>query len=71
MSKFVRGPARRPFIGIDRHGGRGKPTQSIEFRGVADNGWDIYEVRFANGVARYSIALSGSGTITGAHMTLR
>jgi hypothetical protein len=39
--------------------------------GVGNMGWNIYEVRFANGaVGTYRIGLSADGTIVGAMMTL-
>lgn len=45
--------------------------QSVEFKGVGNMGWDIYEVKFANGaVGTYRIGLSADGMIMGAMMSL-
>jgi len=43
--------------------------QSIEFKGVGKQGWDVYEVRRENGVAQWRIAFA-DGVITGAMGTL-
>jgi hypothetical protein len=42
--------------------------KSAEFKGVGNQGWDIYDLTFENGRAVYRIALSGDGIITGAMM---
>lgn len=39
--------------------------QSISFRGVSPGGFDIYEVRFANGLAIWRIRLAPDGKIAG------
>jgi hypothetical protein len=39
--------------------------QSISFRGVSPGGWDVYEVRFANGISLWRIALARDGKIAG------
>jgi hypothetical protein len=39
--------------------------QSISFRGVSPGGWDVYEVRFANGISIWRIALARDGKIAG------
>lgn len=41
------------------------PLQSIAFRGVGFQGWDIYEAKFANGIAICRILLTPHGKITG------
>jgi len=46
------------------------PVKSIEFKGVGNRGWDIYDVRFENGTAQYRIILSDDGTVIGAMMTM-
>jgi bla regulator protein BlaR1 len=43
--------------------------KSVEFKGVGNSGWDIYDVTFEHGRAQYRIALSSDGIITGALMT--
>jgi len=45
-------------------------VKSIEFKGVGNQGWDIYDVRFENGNAQYRIILSDDGTVIGALMTM-
>jgi len=42
--------------------------KSVEFKGVGNQGWDIYDLTFENGRAVYRIALSSDGIITGAMM---
>jgi bla regulator protein blaR1 len=44
--------------------------KSIEFKGIGNMGWDIYDVRFENAAVQYRINLSDDGTITGALMTM-
>ena len=44
-------------------------VQSVQFRGVGNMGWDIYEVQHEHGVVQYRIALASNGIITGALMT--
>jgi Domain of unknown function (DUF3471) len=39
--------------------------QSISFRGVGNAGWDVYEVRFANGLSTWRIDLAADGKIGG------
>jgi beta-lactamase regulating signal transducer with metallopeptidase domain len=39
--------------------------QSISFRGVGSSGWDVYEVRFANGISIWRIFLAPDGKIAG------
>ena len=45
-------------------------VQAVEFRGVGNMGWDIYDVRFEHGMAQYRILLSKEGIITGALMQM-
>ena len=40
--------------------------QSIEFRGVGNGGWDIYQVRHEKGTTQWRIALAADGKISGA-----
>lgn len=44
--------------------------KSVEFRGVGNMGWDIYDVKFEHGNAQYRIVLSSDGIITGALMNM-
>lgn len=41
------------------------PLQSISFRGVGLQGWDIYEAKFANGISISRIAMRTDGKISG------
>jgi beta-lactamase regulating signal transducer with metallopeptidase domain len=41
------------------------PLESITFRGVGLQGWDIYEVKFANGTSIWRIMLSEDGKVSG------
>ena len=45
------------------------PVQSVEFRGVGNRGWDMYDVRQENGSSQWRIALGADGIITGALVT--
>ena len=45
------------------------PVQSVEFRGVGNQGWDMYDVRQENGSSQWRIALGADGIITGALVT--
>lgn len=42
------------------------PIQSIEFRVVGNQGWDVYDVHHQNGVSTVRVALSPDGKIQGA-----
>jgi hypothetical protein len=44
-------------------------VQSVEFRGVGNQGWDIYDVKQQNGSSTWRIALGADGIITGALVT--
>jgi bla regulator protein blaR1 len=44
-------------------------VQSVEFRGVGNQGWDKYDVRQEHGSSQWSIALDADGIITGALVT--
>jgi hypothetical protein len=41
-------------------------VQSIEFRGVGNQGWDSYDVRQEHGLSQWKIALGTDGIIAGA-----
>jgi len=43
-------------------------VQNVEFRGVSPTGWDMYEVRFQNGLVPWRIRLDAEGKIEGALM---
>ena len=40
--------------------------QSVEFRSVGNQGWDVYEVRHQNGVTIWRITLNADGKVAGA-----
>ena len=44
-------------------------VQSVEFRGVGNQGWDLYDVRQEHGSSQWRIALGADGIITGALVT--
>jgi hypothetical protein len=44
-------------------------VQSVEFHGVGNQGWDIYDVKQENGSSQWRIALGPDGIITGALVT--
>jgi bla regulator protein blaR1 len=44
-------------------------VQSVEFRGVGNQGWDMYDVKQAHGSSQWRIALAADGIITGALVT--
>jgi hypothetical protein len=39
--------------------------QSVSFRGVGLQGWDIYEAKFANGISICRIFLAAGGKVSG------
>jgi len=41
-------------------------VQAVEFRGVGNQGWDLYAVKQARGSTQWKIALDAEGIITGA-----
>jgi bla regulator protein BlaR1 len=41
-------------------------VQSVEFRGVGNQGWDAYDVRQEHGLSRWKISLGADGIIAGA-----
>ena len=41
-------------------------VQSVEFRGVGNQGWDAYDVRHEHGLSHWQIALGAGGIIVGA-----
>jgi hypothetical protein len=45
------------------------PVQSVEFRGVGNQGWDMYDVKQQHGSSQWRIALGADGIITGALVT--
>ena len=44
-------------------------VQSVEFRGVGNQGWDMYDVKQEHGSSQWRIALGADGIITGALVT--
>ena len=39
---------------------------SVDFRGVGNQGWDIYDVKHERGSTQWRIALSADGIVVGA-----
>lgn len=50
---------------IERRFAQLGPLQSISFRGVGLQGWDVYEAKFANGLSICRIFLAADGKISG------
>lgn len=44
-------------------------VQSVEFRGVGNQGWDVYDVKHEHGSSEWRIAVGADGIITGALFT--
>ena len=44
-------------------------VQSVEFPGVGNQGWDMYDVKQEHGSSQWRIALGADGIITGALVT--
>ncbi len=45
-------------------------VQSVEFRGVGNQGWDAYDVRQEHGLSQWKIALGADGIIAGALVSI-
>ncbi|NRP70672.1 Mercuric resistance operon regulatory protein [Ensifer psoraleae] len=44
------------------------PLQSVSFKGVAQDGWDVYDVKFANGALEWAFALGADGKFSGIYL---
>ena len=44
-------------------------VRSVEFRGVGNDGWDMYDVKHEHGATRWRIAVDKNGVIAGALVT--
>jgi beta-lactamase regulating signal transducer with metallopeptidase domain len=64
LAKLVEQQLPRTTVLFKQLGG----LKSVDFKGVGNQGWDIYDLTFENGRAVYRIALSSDGIITGAMM---
>jgi hypothetical protein len=56
---------RQQFPAIQRSFAKLGPLQSISFRGVGSQGWDVYEAKYANGISIWRIILAPDGKIEG------
>ncbi len=45
-------------------------VQSVEFRGVGNQGWDAYDVKQEHGLSQWRIALGADGIIAGALVSM-
>lgn len=41
------------------------PMQSLKFKGVGDDGWDVYEAQYQNGLMHWRIAMGEDGVVRG------
>ena len=41
------------------------PMQSLQFKGVGDDGWDVYEAKYQNGTMHWRIAMGEDGVVYG------
>jgi hypothetical protein len=41
------------------------PMQSLKFKGVGDDGWDVYEAQYQNGTMHWRIAMGEDGVVNG------
>lgn len=66
MSPALANAARQQFPQMSASLAQLGPVQAIEFRGVGNQGWDIYEVRHEHGTSQWRIAIDAHGIILGA-----
>jgi hypothetical protein len=65
MSETLALAARQQQPAMQRSFARLGPLQSISFRGVGSQGWDVYEAKYANGISIWRIILAPDGKIEG------
>jgi hypothetical protein len=44
-------------------------VQSIDFRGIGNQGWDLYDVKHEHGTSQWRISLGADGILAGALVT--
>jgi beta-lactamase regulating signal transducer with metallopeptidase domain len=65
MSEELALATRQQLPGLQRSFAKFGPLQSISFRGVGSQGWDVYEAKYANGISIWRIILAPDGKIEG------
>ena len=65
MSEGLALATREQLPGLQRSFARLGPLQSISFRGVGSQGWDVYEAKYENGISIWRIMLAPDGKIEG------
>jgi beta-lactamase regulating signal transducer with metallopeptidase domain len=65
MTEELAAVTRPQIVTIQRRLAALGPLQSLTFRGVGDQGWDVYEAKFANGLSICRIFLGEDGKIAG------
>lgn len=65
MTEELASVARPQIPDIQRQFAKLGSLRSISFRGVGLQGWDVYEVKFENGVATWRLCLEPDGKISG------
>lgn len=69
MSELMAKATKEQWFGLHSGAKALGAIQSIRFDGVADDGWDLYEVKHQNGRSDWRIAISDDGIIVGAFVT--
>ncbi|MET0357498.1 MAG: M56 family metallopeptidase [Cellvibrio sp.] len=69
MSEGMAKATKEQWLGLHAGAKALGAVQSIKFDGVADDGWDLYEVKHQNGRSDWRIAISDDGIIVGAFVT--
>lgn len=69
MSELMAKATKEQWFGLHSGAKALGAIQSIKFDGVADDGWDLYEVKHQNGRSDWRIAISEDGIIVGALVT--
>jgi hypothetical protein len=65
MSQAFTGVTRQQLPGLKSTIGQLGAVQSVTFKGVGPGGFDIYEVKFENGLTEFRIGLTPDGKIDG------
>jgi beta-lactamase regulating signal transducer with metallopeptidase domain len=65
MTDELAAATRPQIVTIQRRFAALGPLQSLTFRGVGDQGWDVYEAKFANGISICRIFLAADGKVSG------
>lgn len=69
MGPELAAATRKQFTGLTTAAQHLGPIESMQFRGVGNQGWDVYDVHHQNGVSTMRVMLSSDGKIQGALFT--